>query len=106
MHRLVFLRKMFNMRKQTGGLCWQLPAESRRISSQHHKSLSKRGPPVCAVHHRLSTVTQLLLCLFPTKLHAQGIIRSSRTKQCKIRPDARAQAVVGDWLSEFCQVFP
>lgn len=42
------------VQKQMGGWCWQSPALSHRICFQHHRSLSTRWPPVCAVHHRLS----------------------------------------------------
>lgn len=74
MHRLLFLRKICDTQEQKRGLCWQSPAWSHRICFQHHKSLSKRGPPVFAVRPRFLTVPQLFLylSLVPTKLRVPG----------------------------------
>lgn len=75
-----------HMQKQTGGLCWQCPAQSYRMCFQRHKSLSTRWPPVCAVHHRLSRNYSYTHFLFLQSFMLQGMVRSSRTKRCKIRP--------------------
>lgn len=47
-HGLLFLRKTYNTREETGGLCWWFPAWSHGICFQHHRGLSRRGPPVSA----------------------------------------------------------
>lgn len=79
-----------------GGLQNLLPA-SREFEDE---GTTRDHPVVLHIAGSWLSPTYSYACvLFLQSFVFQGTIRSSRTKRCKIRPDTRAQAMAGDWVS-------